>query len=61
MHWEQRLDTERRLRRAIKRLRDRELTPGDGVAIFYLRIARAAVRYDRTFDQQLALNEGRRR
>lgn len=55
MNWEQRRKIEKLLKRAIKRLQAGSITPGDGVAIHYLRIARAAVRYNRTFEQQETL------
>jgi hypothetical protein len=59
MNWKQRLDTERSLRRSIKKLKTHTLDAGDGGAIHLLRIARSAVKYGRTFNAQKLIEENR--
>jgi hypothetical protein len=57
--WQQRLAVERLIKRAIKKLKARVIDCYDAEAIRVLRIARLAVKYERTFEAQKILVEAK--
>jgi hypothetical protein len=58
--WKHAREAQRKLKRAIKKLKLHPLTPGDGDAIAILKTAERAAKYGRTFDEQLVLRQTER-
>jgi hypothetical protein len=56
-NWNRGREAQRKLTRAIKKLKLHPLTPGDGDAIGILKTAERAAKYNRTYQEQLVLRQ----